>query len=70
MNQKNGKNSLGDMVTYGDYSYSISAYDANESSVSSAPLISGIIEKLNRFIQIARGNRIFEFQPNFSYVLT
>ena len=32
------------MVINGDYSYSVSAYDANESSVSATPLISGVIE--------------------------
>ena len=40
----NGENALGDIVTNGDYSYSVSAYDANESSVSATPLISGVIE--------------------------
>ena len=40
----NGENALGDTVTAGDYSYSVSAYDANESAVNSTPLIAGEIE--------------------------
>ena len=40
----NGENSIGEIVTEGDYSYSVSAYDANETSISALPLISGIIE--------------------------
>jgi flagellar basal-body rod modification protein FlgD len=40
----NGQNALGDTVTEGDYSYSVSAYDAHESTVGSTPLITGEIE--------------------------
>jgi flagellar basal-body rod modification protein FlgD len=40
----NGGNAIGDLVTEGDYSYSISAYDSNEASVLATPLISGVIE--------------------------
>lgn len=40
----NGENALGDIVTEGEYSYSVSAYDSTEASVSATPLISGVIE--------------------------
>jgi len=40
----NGENAIGDIVTEGDYSYFVSAYDSTEASVSATPLISGVIE--------------------------
>ena len=39
-----GENALGDMATEGNYSYSVSAYDGNDSSVHVSPLITGEIE--------------------------
>jgi flagellar hook assembly protein FlgD len=39
-----GKNTLGDIVTDGEYSYSVSAYDSNDAKVSSTPLIGGLVE--------------------------
>jgi flagellar basal-body rod modification protein FlgD len=40
----NGENAVGDNVSAGEYSYSVSAYDGNEAAVSATPLIAGEIE--------------------------
>jgi len=39
-----GQNALGDNVTEGEYSYSVSAYDGNDTSVTATALIAGEIE--------------------------
>jgi len=39
-----GKNALGDTVTEGEYSFSVSAYDGNDTTISATPLIAGEIE--------------------------
>ena len=40
----NGENAVGDNVSAGEYSYTVSAYDGNEAAVGASPLIVGEIE--------------------------